>query len=64
MLSAKSLIYTSLNSAGMERIRKGEPEEQLRHDSLPIFTYTDHLLPSIAEHWAINLTSFPGTICP
>lgn len=22
------------------------------------------LLPSIAEHWAINLTSFPRTICP
>lgn len=29
-----------------------------------LFLPTDHLLPSIAEHWAITLTSFPRTICP
>lgn len=34
---------------------------------LPSYFYPHRwfaLLPSIAEHWAINLTSFPRTICP
>lgn len=64
VLSAKSFICTSLNSAGMNCTRKGEPEQQLGHNSLPIFTHTDDLLCYPAEHWTINLSSFPRTICP
>lgn len=58
-------MCTSLNRAGTQCARKGEPKKQLKHDYLPIFTHRSFaLLPSIAEHWATTLTSCLRTICP
>lgn len=61
----RALSPHSSHSLGMKHTRKEELEQQLR--CLPSYFYPHRwfaLLPNIAEHWAINLTSFPRIICP
>lgn len=61
----RALSPHSSHSPGMKHSKNGEPEQQLR--CLPSYFYPHRwfaLLPNTAEHWAINLTSFPRIICP